>query len=112
MHFRMVYHRKTTRGSYGVSCSHICLKWLLVLPRESDHRTMLKLRVIQFAENSNNYAAGREFGVSEKLVRDWRKQVDVLREMAKTKRARRGDHQANFPALEASLYEWIVDLRH
>lgn len=69
-----------------------------------------KLRVIESAENSGNRVAGRLFGVSEKVVRDWRKQVDVLRQMQKTRRARRGD-QANFPALEASLNEWIIDLR-
>ena len=79
--------------------------------KRSSYDAGFKLRVIAFAENTNNYAAGREFGVSEKLIRDWRKQVDVLREMPKTKRARRGDHQVNFPALEACLYEWIVDLR-
>ena len=37
-----------------------------------------KLTVVQFAEQSSNRAAGRKFGVSEKLVRDWKKDADKL----------------------------------
>ncbi|KAH3704136.1 hypothetical protein DPMN_079191 [Dreissena polymorpha] len=37
-----------------------------------------KIRVIEFAETSNNCAAEREFGVSEKLVRDWCKSKDRI----------------------------------
>ena len=34
---------------------------------------VFKIRVIEFAECSNNCTAEHEFNVSEKLVRDWRK---------------------------------------
>ena len=37
-----------------------------------------KLQVMNFAENSGNRSAERELGVSEKLVRDWRKQKTEL----------------------------------
>ena len=38
-----------------------------------------KIRVIEFAENlNNNSAAEGEFGISEKLVRDWRKNKDTI----------------------------------
>ena len=38
-----------------------------------------KIRVIAFAENlNNNSAAEREFGISEKLVRDWLKNKDTI----------------------------------
>ena len=33
----------------------------------------LKLAAIKHAEENNNCAAAREFGVNEKLIRDWRK---------------------------------------
>ena len=33
-----------------------------------------KLKLVIFAKKNNNCAAAREFGVNEKLVRDWRKQ--------------------------------------
>ena len=32
-----------------------------------------KLKVVEFAKKTNNCAAAREFTISEKLVRDWRK---------------------------------------
>lgn len=45
-----------------------------------------KLRVVEYAENSNNCAAQREFGVSEKLVRDWRKTKDKIADAPKTQK--------------------------
>jgi len=41
--------------------------------KRNKYTAQFKLAVITYAENSNNSAAGREYGVSEKLVRDWRK---------------------------------------
>lgn len=47
-----------------------------------------KLEVITYAEdNGGNMAAQRKFGVSEKVIRGWRKQKDVLRQTRKTKKA-------------------------
>ena len=37
-----------------------------------------KLQVVKFAQESNNCAAGREFCVNEKFVRDWRKLVEKI----------------------------------
>ena len=42
-------------------------------PKRRNYEARFKLTVVDFAEKSNNSAAGRQFGVSEKLVRDWRK---------------------------------------
>ena len=61
-----------------------------------------KLRVVELAEQSSNRAAAREFGVNEKIVRDWRLKKDVLSAMPKTKKARRGD-VSSFPELEVTL---------
>ena len=57
--------------------------------KRSSYETGFKLRVIKYAEEHGNRGAEREFSVSEKVVRDWRKQKEVLQSMPKTKRARR-----------------------
>jgi len=47
-----------------VSCSHISLQLATVSKRKrSSYDAAFKLRIIESAENSNNYAAGRQFGV-------------------------------------------------
>ena len=56
--------------------------------KRSSYETGFKLRVIKYAEEHGNRGAEREFSVSEKLVRFWRKQKEVLQSMPKTKRAR------------------------
>ena len=66
-----------------------------------------KLRVVKFAEERNNCAAMREFGIGESKIRAWRKQKESLEKMPKTKRSRRGD-VASFPELEHDLNEWVV----
>jgi len=38
-----------------------------------------KLEAISYAKEHGNRATGRHLGISEKLVRDWRKQEDQLR---------------------------------
>ena len=49
-----------------------------------------KLKVIKYAEeNGGNRAAGREFSVSEKLVRDWRKDKVVGATNVTAERGRR-----------------------
>ena len=70
----------------------------------------LKLQVVKFAEDSNNCAASREFSVNEKLVRDWRRQVEKLKCMPRNKCANRGK-QCQWPELEDSLGTWIEDQR-
>ena len=79
--------------------------------KRSSYDASFKLHVIEFAENSSNSAAERQYGVSEKLVRDWRKQKHVLTNMPRAKKARRGATQAAFPLLEKALHEWVSDHR-
>ena len=45
----------------------------------------MKLKVVDLAEKSNNSAAGHKFGVSKKLVREWQKQSDKIKDLSKTK---------------------------
>ena len=49
-----------------------------------------KPKLVELAKNNNNCAAAREFGVNDKLIRDWRKQELNLHELPKTKFANRG----------------------
>ena len=51
--------------------------------KRNKYTAQFKLAVISFAEKSNNSAAGREYGLNEKLVRDWRKTSSRLLEMPK-----------------------------
>ena len=69
-----------------------------------------KLCMVRFAEQSNNCAASREFCVNEKLVRDWRRQVEKLKCMPKNKCADRGK-RCQWPDLEENLVKWIEDQR-
>lgn len=69
-----------------------------------------KLRAVEFAEQHGNRAAGREFDVAEKLIRDWRKAHSVLRTMKSTKKANRGK-KARWPDLERSLRTWVLQQR-
>ena len=70
-----------------------------------------KLEVITYAEeNGGNMAAQRKFGVSEKLVRDWRKQKDALHQTKKTTKAFRG-RTAYWPDLENQLENFVMEQR-
>ena len=71
----------------------------------------LKLKVIEVVKASNNCAAARTFDVTEKRVRDWRKNEDNVRNMPKEKCAmRRGG--TRWPQLEDHVAEWVSELRH
>lgn len=51
--------------------------------QRNSYDSNFKLRVINFAEQHTNAAAEREFGINEKMIRDWRKkktQLEVWRD--------------------------------
>ena len=48
---------------------------------------LFKLKVIDTAEKCGNRAAGREYSVNEKLVRDWRKKKAELEALPRGKRS-------------------------
>ena len=70
----------------------------------------LKLAAIKHAEQNNNCAAAREFGVNEKLIRDWRKIKDKIANLPKNKCADRGK-KCEHPDLEREMKQWIEDHR-
>ena len=78
--------------------------------RRMKYSAKFKLQVVKFAEDSNNCAASREFCVNEKLVRDWRRQVEKLKCMPKSKCANRGK-KCQWPELEDSIGKWIEQQR-
>ncbi|MES9884208.1 MAG: hypothetical protein ABW185_25465 [Sedimenticola sp.] len=69
-----------------------------------------KLKVIDYAETHNNCQAERQFGVTEKMVRDWRAKKAKLMNSGKTlKKVRIG--VSPYEQLEASLNEWVLEQR-
>ena len=70
-----------------------------------------KLQVVKFAsDNSNNSAASWKFGINEKLVQDWRRKIDNIKSLPKTKCADRG-RKCQWPELEKKVVEWIEENR-
>ena len=57
--------------------------------KKNKYTAQLKLTVSKFAEERNS-AARHEFGINQKLARDWRKLINKLSGMPKAKCADRG----------------------
>ncbi|XP_042243245.1 cadherin-related family member 1-like [Homarus americanus] len=71
---------------------------------------MFKLRVIEYAEQTNNCAAAREFKVSEKSVRDWKKLSAQLKLLPKNKCVNRGKCN-KWPQLEVEVAKYVSENR-
>ena len=84
----------TSYTCYEFKMSSKCIKYF----------TKFKLQVVKFTQESNNCAAGREFCINKKLVRDWRKQVEKLECMPKNKCSNRGK-LCQWPELEDKLLQ-------
>ena len=78
--------------------------------KRMSYTAQFKLKVVALAESSNNCHAGRECGVSEKVIRDWRRAKAQLQEMPRSKRANRGS-SARCPELEEALNTWVEEHR-
>ena len=77
-------------------------------PKRKSYSADYKLQVVKYAAENGNRAAERKFGVSEKLVRDWRKAEVTLTAMKKTKKANRG-LKARWPELEEQVHRWVLE---
>jgi hypothetical protein len=71
----------------------------------------LKLKVIDFAEKHNNCATEREFGVKEKMVREWRKKKSELSESHKSAKGMRSTFTVPYHAMESELNDWVLKCR-
>ena len=78
-------------------------------PRAS-YCASFKLRVVAYAVDKGNCAAGKQFNVDESCVHRWRSQREKLLETPCNKRALRG-RSAAFPELEKEVAEWITEKR-
>ena len=78
--------------------------------KRKSYEAGFKLKLVDYAEEHGNRGAEREFGVSAKLVRDWRKQKDQLKTMPKSKRAGRYG-VTPYKDMENELSELVFDLR-
>lgn len=77
----------------------------------ASYTASLKLQAVARAkETNNNLIAAREFGVSEKLIRDWRKKEAELQVMPKSKKALRFG-SAHFDGMEKDLSDWVTECR-
>ena len=86
------------------------------IPGQSQRKRMkydatFKIKVVQAAKDSNNSAAARHYCISEKLVRDWRKAENTIKEMPLTKCANRGQKQEKWPRLEKEIVKWVLSER-
>ena len=79
-------------------------------PKRKSYSADYKLQVVKYAAKNGNRAAERKFGVSEKLVRDWRKTEVTLTQMKKTKKANRG-LKARWPELEERVHRLVLEQR-
>ena len=55
--------------------------------KRASYIAAFKVKVIETAEKCGNTAAGREYSVNEKLVRDWRKNKAELEALPRGKRS-------------------------
>ena len=78
-------------------------------PRAS-YTASFKLRVVAYAVDNGNRAAGKQSNVDESCVRRWRSQREKLLKTPRNKRALRG-HSAGYLELEKEVAEWITEKR-
>ncbi|KFD61078.1 hypothetical protein M514_00672, partial [Trichuris suis] len=69
-----------------------------------------KLRVVEVAKEKGNCYAARQFDVHEKMVREWRKNEEVLKKLPSRKCALRG-RTPSWPDLENHVAEWVNEQR-
>ena len=100
-------------ASLNKSDTSICQLSSIMSERDSpraSYTASFKLRVLAFALDEGNRAAGKQFNVDKSCVRRWRLQREKLFETPRNKRALRG-RSAAFPELEKEVAEWITEKR-
>ena len=78
--------------------------------KRASYTAAFKLEVVAYADEHGNRPAGRQFGVRESLVQDWRKKEDLLHTVKETKRAVRGQ-KLRWGQLEDDLATWVAAQR-
>ena len=70
------------------------------MAKRSSYTAAYKLYLVDLAEKAGNRTTGREHGVSEKLIRDWRRKKSELKTLPSTARSRRVGDKPYWPELE------------
>uniref|UniRef100_A0A0L8HXD2 HTH psq-type domain-containing protein n=1 Tax=Octopus bimaculoides TaxID=37653 RepID=A0A0L8HXD2_OCTBM len=73
--------------------------------RRKEYDATFKLKVINLAVEGNR-AAARKLGITEPMVRRWRRQQEELSQCKKTTKAFRGNH-SRWSELENFLEDWL-----
>ena len=71
-----------------------------------------KLKVVEFAKLHSNRAAEREFGVTEKMVRDWRNKENKMLTIETQSLKKMRMVMSPYDDIEEKLTEWVLDLRN
>ena len=80
------------------------------MQKRMKYEAKFKIKVVEFAQSTNNSAAARKYGVNEKLVRDWRKNSDKIKALPRTKCADRSG-KCQWPELEENIAKWVEENR-
>lgn len=83
-----------------------------VMGKRSAYTAGFKLKVISYAQQFGNRAAGLEYDVNEKLVRGWRKQQEQLRNTSANRKAFRGAKHGKFPEIDAGVLGYVREMRN
>ena len=79
-------------------------------PKRMKYAAEFKRKAVEYALETNNSNAARKFGVNEKLIRDWKKNIDIIREMSSKKCANRGA-KCYWPEMEKNFFDWVNEQR-
>lgn len=79
--------------------------------KRNSYDVRYKLEVIEFAQQSSNCAAERKYGVSEKMVRDWRSKEEKIRNASSKSVKKLRTVLSPYDDLEMKLKDWIIELR-
>jgi len=79
--------------------------------KRNSYDVTFKLKVLEYAKTHSNRTTEREFGVTEKMVRDWKsKEIKLLNVESRSVKKMR-TVLSPYDAIEGTLKEWIIDLR-
>ena len=78
--------------------------------KRNSYDVSFKLKVIEFVKGSSNCAAEQEFGITEKMVQDWRIKEEKLWNASSKTLKKMCPMLAPYKDMESKLKEWVLDL--
>lgn len=79
--------------------------------KRNSYDVTFKLKVIELAKANTNRAAEREFGVTEKIVRDWRAKESKMRDVSSQSVKKMRTVISPYDQIEGTLKQWVIDMR-